>query len=201
MAHSKRAVEPRGAATAASLRSVALVVALTLCMIAGSCASRSGSPAPGLSEPPWPTDAPSSSAANHRPARWELFDTVASLEVLATFPSHGHGTGAWDAELRANVPAKASFDSLLPGDHFPAGALLVQSHSQRHSGAQLGSFAMLKRDKGYFPTGGDWEFLVIERDGIIAASGKLEACARCHADAAADYVFPRYQPSVASSTD
>jgi hypothetical protein len=81
------------------------------------------------------------------------------------------------------------------------GSLLVESHVQRHSGASLGMFAMRKREPGFFTAGGDWEYLAIERDGLIVASGKLDACARCHADAAAGFVFPRYRPAAASSAD
>ena len=145
---------------------------------------------------------PSASSQARRPARWAEFDSVSELAIIVpSFASHGHGTGAWDAEIRGNAAAVAGFDDLRPESALPVGALLVESHVQRHSGAALGLFAMRKGPPGSYPAGGDWEYFAIERDGIIAASGKLDACARCHADAAADFVFPRYQPAAASSAD
>jgi len=48
---------------------------------------------------------------------------------------------------------------------------------------------MIKRDAGFFPEGGDWEYVATDRDGWVADRGQLKACARCHAEAKADWVF------------
>ena len=51
-------------------------------------------------------------------------------------------------------------------------------------------FAMVKRDPGFFPEGGDWEYVVTDSEGWIEDRGALALCARCHAEAKADWVFP-----------
>jgi hypothetical protein len=51
------------------------------------------------------------------------------------------------------------------------------------------TFAMAKRDPGFFPQGGDWEYIVLGADGRLEDRGKLALCARCHAEGNADRVF------------
>jgi hypothetical protein len=48
---------------------------------------------------------------------------------------------------------------------------------------------MVKRPAGYDPTGGDWEYLVLDATGRIEQRGRLALCARCHADAPHDHLF------------
>ena len=121
--------------------------------------------------------------------------------LLPEFRSRGHGTGDWSAELRGSKGAGKALDELVHGDSMPAGTLLVQTHQQLPSGAELGTFAMEKRGKGYFPEGGDWEYFVVGRDGYVEARGKLEPCARCHAEARIDFVFPRMREKPATKDD
>jgi cytochrome c553 len=65
--------------------------------------------------------------------------------------------------------------------------------------AELGVFVMEKKAEGYFPAGGDWEYIVVARDGRIEARGQLATCARCHAEAPVDFVFPRIPRAGADS--
>ena len=55
---------------------------------------------------------------------------------------------------------------------------------------------MRKREKGYFPKGGDWEYSVMDGTGqTTLKSGKLKACASCHEQyAATDFVTRNYLP-------
>jgi hypothetical protein len=48
---------------------------------------------------------------------------------------------------------------------------------------------MVKRQPGFDPAGGDWEYLVVAPTGEIEARGRLPGCARCHAEAPAAGVF------------
>jgi hypothetical protein len=48
---------------------------------------------------------------------------------------------------------------------------------------------MAKRDAGFYAEGGDWEFVVLDAAGRLEDRGKLALCARCHAEATADWVF------------
>lgn len=55
---------------------------------------------------------------------------------------------------------------------------------------------MIKREKGYNPEAGDWEFLTFNGDGSkTTARGKLESCQACHiAEEPTDYISRRYLP-------
>ena len=110
------------------------------------------------------------------------------MQVIGTFWSRGHGTGHWQSEARVNGGTEQAMASLVrPTDSMPVGSLLVQNHSQ--NGTKLGYFAMKKREPGYFSEGGDWEYVVVSRDGRVESRGKIESCARCHAQAPVDYLF------------
>lgn len=80
--------------------------------------------------------------------------------------------------------------------HFPEGSVIAKQ--------KLGAFyernkpllytVMRKRERGYNPTVGDWEFLVYAADGKqLQASGKLENCQVCHVGKKdSDFVFRPY---------
>jgi hypothetical protein len=134
--------------------------------------------------------------ADEAAKRWEHFERVHELDVLlGTFRSRGHGTGTWDGELRSSPGASEALRGLVGlGDRMPKGTLLVQSHRQP-GGSEVGMFVMEKREEGYFPGGGDWDYAVVGRGGRLEARGKLESCARCHAEAEVDFVFARVPAS------
>jgi hypothetical protein len=56
------------------------------------------------------------------------------------------------------------------------------------------STIMIKREPGYNPTVGDWEFSVASGDGMqLQASGKLENCQACHITKTdSDFIFRPY---------
>lgn len=55
---------------------------------------------------------------------------------------------------------------------------------------------MLKREAGYNPAGGDWEYFVISGDANkLLARGKIDSCIDCHqAYKSTDYVTRAYMP-------
>lgn len=79
---------------------------------------------------------------------------------------------------------------------FPEGSVIVKQ--------KLGAFyernqpllytVMRKREAGYNPQVGDWEFLVFAGDGkTLQASGKLENCQACHVSKKdSDFIFRPY---------
>jgi len=71
----------------------------------------------------------------------------------------------------------------------PAGALVVQKHFVAGDAVAETTFAMKKREPGYAPAQGDWEFLVLDQDLRIEARGPMPLCARCHAAAPSDFLF------------
>lgn len=72
-------------------------------------------------------------------------------------------------------------------------------------GDLLVTFAMIKREADYYPTGGDWEYVMMPNDGSNdystnvngllpsdiddASRGKLASCAGCHAEGGTDFLF------------
>ena len=79
---------------------------------------------------------------------------------------------------------------------FPQGSVIVKQKNEKYpfEGTILLYTVMRKRERGYNPTVGDWEFNVVNADGsTVAASGKLENCQGCHVKKpSSDFVFRTY---------
>jgi len=102
------------------------------------------------------------------------------------------------------------YSSILPQEEIGVGTIFAKSVYQRFAdgtkGPLLVTFAMIKRETGYFPDGGDFEFVMMPNDGSndyeanpngmlppvsnTDMRGKLADCASCHAYAS-KYVFSR----------
>lgn len=77
----------------------------------------------------------------------------------------------------------------------------VQPNGTR--GARLSTFIMVKQNPGYYPEGGDYEYILIPAGSInhtvnpngvltsAARRGKLSDCAACHALGGPDFLFER----------
>ena len=92
----------------------------------------------------------------------------------------------------ANEPAALPiFD---PWGKFPVGSLVLKEKIGRAIGATDGFTGMWKREPGYFPETGDWEFFTVDAKAEkILERGKLESCAQCHQDyAKGDFVTKLY---------
>lgn len=89
--------------------------------------------------------------------------------------------GAADFHVFANEPAALPiFD---PWGSFPEGSLILKEKLGRGDGKTWLFTGMLKREKGYFPECGDWEFFTLDGAGQkIVERGKLARCASCHED-------------------
>lgn len=79
---------------------------------------------------------------------------------------------------------------------FPVGSIIVkQKFDPNHEPDKpLLYTVMIKRESGYNPDAGDWEFAVIGGDGLeFQARGALANCIACHAPQKAnDFVFRSY---------
>jgi hypothetical protein len=106
-----------------------------------------------------------------------------------TFLSRGHFAGRWTAEVSTNEAALQAYANLAASTRFAVGTLLVKRHASTKDAGPATIFAMVKRDAGFFPQGGDWEYVVLDAAGRLEERGKLAPCARCHAEANADWVF------------
>lgn len=85
---------------------------------------------------------------------------------------------------------------------FPVGTCIVKdAHNGDDYSTSRTLTAMVKREKGFSPEAGDWEFFVL--DGFaksVSRSGKLENCGSCHAKVADnDYVHADYLPKAATT--
>ena len=103
------------------------------------------------------------------------------------FVSRGHFAGRWNAQVAVNETARATYTTLASSSRFAPGSWLVKKHAT--ASAPGPTFAMTKREPGFFPEGGDWEYVVLDAQGRLEDRGKLQLCARCHADGNADSVF------------
>ncbi len=80
---------------------------------------------------------------------------------------------------------------------FPQGSLIVKEKlSNRESQAPELLTAMLKRERGYNPNNGDWEYMVLDGPASkIVERGRLASCSSCHvAYSGTDFVTRRYLP-------
>ena len=93
-----------------------------------------------------------------------------------------------------NVGRKAMFAK--EPRRFPEGSVIVKEKVGTHSEGRtpLLYTLMSKREPGYNPAVGDWEFSVASGNGTqIEASGRLENCQACHITKRdADFVFRPY---------
>ncbi len=129
-------------------------------------------------------------AAPDASVKWETMAEIGTYRPMGRpFISRGHFAGRWKAQVLVNAPASPIYTGLRSSARFPAGAVLVKQHTDKQSGAPGPLFAMVKHEAGYFPDGGDWEFVVTDSNGWIEDRGPLAMCARCHAEGNADWVF------------
>ena len=81
---------------------------------------------------------------------------------------------------------------------FPVGSIIVKEKlSERNSSSPELLTVMIKREKGFNLSTGNWEYMVTDGDGVsIQARGKLENCQGCHVTQPNnDYIFRSYLPS------
>ncbi len=106
---------------------------------------------------------------------------------------------ASDPHLRAAIHVYASETAVAPlwdpYEKFPVGSILLkEKFDVEKMDTPTLYTGMIKREAGYFPDCGDWEFFTL--DGAITqvtSRGKTESCAACHRDfAKADFVSKQY---------
>ena len=107
---------------------------------------------------------------------------------------HQGSTGFRDVYVNTSGAAVANGDSSGP---FPVGSILVKN-SFKDDGGQMGDLAditvMIKREAGYDPDNGDWEYMMLSDTMQVRAQGAINNCIACHTAAAAnDYAFLNYR--------
>jgi hypothetical protein len=160
---------------------------LGLCLAIAGCtgASQSGRALPG--DEGWDQDAEPAASSPPPPSKpLPGFDALVGWAELGRVPT-GHPGSARRAALR--VSPEASGYGRRGRQPFAPDAVLVASLHSSDGAPALTHYLMRKREPGYFPEGGDWEYAVVSPEGRVLAEGRLGLCARCHAEATREHVF------------
>jgi hypothetical protein len=78
------------------------------------------------------------------------------------------------------------------GKRLPVGTTVIKEKREEATSPKLHAYAvMIKREPGYFPEGGDWEYGFVSLEGKrVETRGRLDHCAQCHAmTKSTDYLF------------
>ena len=80
---------------------------------------------------------------------------------------------------------------------FPEGSVIVKEKlSSPSSKTPELLTVMIKRENGFNPENGDWEFMVVDGGATKIEQGKLESCQTCHqAMPKTDFIFRSYLPN------
>jgi hypothetical protein len=107
-------------------------------------------------------------------------DMAARVAIMCGGPGINEGPHA-GARFRVHANASAVLPVFDPWGKFPVGSLILKEKLGKEDGATKLFTGMLKREKGYYPEGGDWEYFTVDGAASkIAERGKLSRCATCH---------------------
>ena len=122
---------------------------------------------------------------------------VAQLCAPASAPNPNgpHGPDKYITVYVNDIGRHAMMEEKEP--HFPQGSVIVKEKltTARSATPELLT-VMIKRERGYNPESGDWEYMIVAGDGLtVQERGKLENCQSCHLmDKNTDYVSRAYLP-------
>ena len=89
----------------------------------------------------------------------------------------GHDASSIHA-FASPAAAQSYFD---PWGKFSEGSLVLKEKLATTENKTQGFTGMLKREAGYFPEGGDWEYFTVDGSAAkIIERGKMASCAECH---------------------
>ena len=117
---------------------------------------------------------PKSKNISERFAGLCAIDSLLAKKAMEASP---HGLAS--IHIFANTTAALPYFD--PWGKFPEGSLLLKEKLVTAENKTEGFTGMLKREAGYFPEGGDWEYFTVD-GGVtkLPERGKLQSCAQCH---------------------
>ena len=127
-------------------------------------------------------------------------DRTAALCAAPSLPaaSKNPHTNKYVTVYVNDIGRKAMTEELNP--YFPEGSVIVKEKlPDKFSQTPELLTVMIKREKGFNPTSGDWEYMVVDGTATtVQARGKLENCQACHTGKpGTDYIFRTYLPDEA----
>ena len=131
---------------------------------------------------------------NPDPAR--VAAQVSRLCAIATLPGPDPHLDKYITVYVNAIGRHAMMEEKKP--HFPEGSVIVKEKlTTPESTTPELLTVMVKRERGYNPESGDWEYIVFDGTGQSAQErGKLEKCQSCHwMEKDTDYVSRKYLPN------
>ena len=119
------------------------------------------------------------------------------MSVLCAAPMSRPDTPHNDKYIRVYVNAVGEEAMLkVRNPKFPAGAMVIKEKlSEKDSGTAEFYTIMLKREPGYNPRGGDWQYLIMDSGKTkVETPANIQSCQSCHAGWAAksDFISRAY---------
>ena len=120
---------------------------------------------------------------------------LCAVLIPAAVPAGPHAKDKYITVYVNDIGRHAMMEEQTP--HFPQGSVVIKEKltTAKSTTPELLT-VMVKRESGYNPESGDWEFMVFDGSGqTVQARGKLENCQSCHLrDQDTDYVSRAYLP-------
>ena len=120
-----------------------------------------------------------------------------SIQCAAPVPlDHSALVSKKDASIHVYVSPEGVAAMKTNGVIFPVGTLILKEKFPTATAKSPELYtAMLKREQGYNPGCGDWEFFTLDgARGAITARGRIESCIKCHKYySTSDFVTKTYQ--------
>jgi hypothetical protein len=120
---------------------------------------------------------------------------LCAIPTATAAPGSPHGPDKYITVYVNEIGRHAMMEEKTP--HFPQGSIVIKEKLTTATSTDPELLTvMIKREGGYNPDSGDWEYLVFDGRGkSVQARGKLENCQACHKmDAETDYISRSYLP-------
>ena len=120
---------------------------------------------------------------------------LCAAPTVVAAPGSPHGPDKYITVYVNEIGRHAMMEEKTP--HFPQGSIVIKEKLKTAASTDPELLTvMIKREAGYNPDSGDWEYMVFDGSGkSVQARGKLENCQACHKmDEQTDYISRSYLP-------